>query len=138
VFYVSQGGYDTHTNQRSNHERLLRELGDSVRAFVQDLKAQGTLDQVLVMTFSEFGRRVSENASAGTDHGAGAPLFIVGSRVKPGFHGTPPSLATAHRLNGDVRFSTDFRQVYGTLLEQWLKTPSSPVLGRAFPSLNLA
>jgi uncharacterized protein (DUF1501 family) len=136
VFYVSQGGYDTHTNQRANHERLLRELGDSLRAFMQDLKAQGSQDQVLVMTFSEFGRRVSENASAGTDHGAGAPLFVVGSRVKPGFHGIPPGLATAQRINGDVRFSTDFRQVYGTILEHWLKTPSSPVLGRSFPRLD--
>jgi uncharacterized protein (DUF1501 family) len=88
VYYVSQGGYDTHTNQIPTQQRLLAELDDSVKAFVDDLKAQGNLSRVLVMTFSEFGRRVSENASGGTDHGAAAPMFIVGNKVKAGLLGT--------------------------------------------------
>src|SRR5204863_4107710 len=86
IFYVSQGGYDTHTNQTAAHDRLLKELGDSVKAFVQDMKAQGNLSRVLVMTFSEFGRRVAENASGGTDHGAAAPMFLIG-KVKAGLLG---------------------------------------------------
>lgn len=132
IFYVSQGGYDTHTNQAGNHERLLRELGDSLKAFLADVKAQGNHERVLVMTFSEFGRRVSENASGGTDHGAGAPLFLAGARIHPGFHGTAPSLAPADLLNGDVRFQTDFRRVYATVLDGWLKTSSEKILGKRF------
>ena len=88
IYYVSQGGYDTHTNQIGTQQRLLKELGDSVQAFVEDLKAQGNLQRVLVMTFSEFGRRVAENANGGTDHGAAAPMFIVGDKVKAGLLGT--------------------------------------------------
>jgi uncharacterized protein (DUF1501 family) len=136
VYYVSQGGYDTHTNQRGAHERLLKELGDAVKAFIDDLAAQGNLDRVLVMTFSEFGRRVSENASGGTDHGAAAPLFVVGSRVKPGLLGQHPSLAPGDLLNGDPKFAIDFRSVYASVLEQWLRTPSAPILGRKFSSLQ--
>jgi uncharacterized protein (DUF1501 family) len=83
VYYVSQGGYDTHTNQTGQHQRLLQELGDSVKAFVADLKAQGNLPRVLVMTFSEFGRRVAENANGGTDHGAAAPMFVSATKSKP-------------------------------------------------------
>jgi uncharacterized protein (DUF1501 family) len=132
IYYVSQGGYDTHTNQPGAHDRLLHELGDSVKAFVADLRAQGNGDRVLVMTFSEFGRRVDENASRGTDHGAGAPLFVVGSKIKAGLHGRMPSLAPQDRLNGDVKFSTDFRSVYAAVLENWLRTPSASILGRKF------
>jgi len=137
VFYVSQGGYDTHTNQTGTHERLLRELGDSVKAFVEDLKAQGNLDRVLVMTFSEFGRRVAENASGGTDHGAAAPMFIIGSKVKAGMLGNYPSLAPADLNQGDLKYTVDFRGVYAGVLEQWLKTKSEPVLGRKFEPLQI-
>ena len=93
IYYVSQGGYDTHINQAPAQQRLLKELGDSVQAFVTDLKAQNNLSRVLVMTFSEFGRRVEENANGGTDHGAAAPIFIVGDKVKAGLLGSQPSLA---------------------------------------------
>ncbi|MCC7518269.1 MAG: DUF1501 domain-containing protein [Verrucomicrobiae bacterium] len=137
VYYVSQGGYDTHTNQKGAHERLLRELGDALRAFAADLKAQGNFDRVLLMTFSEFGRRVKENGSGGTDHGAGAPLFALGGGVKAGLHGEMPSLAAEHLDRGDVAFRTDFRSVYATVLEKHLGVPSSPILGRAFPLLGL-
>jgi uncharacterized protein (DUF1501 family) len=135
VYYVSQGGYDTHTNQAGAHERLLKELGDSVKAFVEDITAQGNADRVLVMTFSEFGRRVHENASGGTDHGAASAMFLAGGKIKAGLAGKYPSLAPADLVNGDLKFNTDFRSVYATVLENWLKTPSLPILGRKFARL---
>jgi uncharacterized protein (DUF1501 family) len=137
IFYVSQGGYDTHTNQTNTHERLLRELGDSTKAFVEDLKAQGNLSRVLVMTFSEFGRRVAENASGGTDHGAAAPMFIVGDKVRAGLLGRYPSLAPDDLFQGDLKYHVDFRSVYATVLEQWLKTKSQPILGKSFAPLQV-
>jgi uncharacterized protein (DUF1501 family) len=138
IFYVSQGGYDTHTNQTGTQDRLLRELGDSVKAFVEDMKAQGNMERVLLMTFSEFGRRVSENANGGTDHGAAAPMFIVGSKVKAGFLGRQPSLAPADLSQGDLKYTTDFRSVYAAVLEGWLQTRSEPILGRKFEPLQIA
>jgi uncharacterized protein (DUF1501 family) len=137
IFYVSQGGYDTHTNQVPAQERLLRELGDSVKAFVEDMKAQGNFGRVLLMTFSEFGRRVGENASGGTDHGAASSMFLVGEKLKSGLLGQMPSLAPKDLFNGDVKFTTDFRSVYAGVLEQWLKTPSAPILGRPFEPLSI-
>jgi uncharacterized protein (DUF1501 family) len=137
VFYVSQGGYDTHTNQAGQQQRLLKDLGDSVQAFVADLKAQRNLERVLVMTFSEFGRRVAENANGGTDHGAAAPIFVVGAKVKAGLHGQYPSLAPADLENGDLKYNVDFRSVYAGVLEEWLKTSSEPILGRKFNPLPL-
>ncbi|HZQ47873.1 MAG TPA: DUF1501 domain-containing protein [Verrucomicrobiae bacterium] len=138
VYYVSQGGYDTHTNQAGTQQRLLKDLGDSVKAFTEDLKAQGNLSRVLVMTFSEFGRRVAENANGGTDHGAAAPMFIIGDKVKAGLLGKYPSLAPADLFQGDMKYTVDFRSVYAGILESWLKTPSSPILGRQFPPLLTA
>jgi uncharacterized protein (DUF1501 family) len=132
IFYVSQGGYDTHTNQTAAHERLLKDMGDSVKAFIDDMKAQGNFERVVLMTFSEFGRRVAENANNGTDHGAAAPLFVVGAKVNAGFVGRAPSLAPADLQNGDLKFTTDFRSIYAGVLEQWLQTDSLPVLGRKF------
>ena len=135
VYYVSQGGYDTHTNQLASQQRLLGDLGDSMKAFVVDMKAQGNLQRVLVMTFSEFGRRVAENANGGTDHGAAAPMFIVGNKVKAGLLGKYPSLAPSDLFQGDVKYNVDFRSVYAGVLENWLKTPSTPILGKQFPLL---
>lgn len=132
VYYVSQGGYDTHANQQGTHERLLRELGSSVQAFIQDLKAQGNFERVLLMTFSEFGRRVAQNANGGTDHGAAAPMFMVGPKVKAGLLGRFPSLAPKDLLNGDPRFTTDFRGIYADVLQAWLKTNPEPILGKRF------
>lgn len=136
VYYVSQGGYDTHANQAGSHERLLRDLGSSVKAFVEDIKAQGNSDRVLVMTFSEFGRRLAQNANGGTDHGAAAPLFMIGPKVKAGLIGRFPSLAPKDLLNGDPQFTTDFRSVYAGVLQNWLKTKSEPVLGRKFSPID--
>lgn len=137
VFYVSQGGYDTHVNQVGQHQRLLGDLGDSVQAFVEDLKKQGNFQRVLMMTFSEFGRRVAENANGGTDHGAAAPMFVLGPKVKAGLHGRYPSLAANALLNGDLQYNVDFRSVYAGVLEEWLKTRSEPVLGQSFTPLTL-
>ena len=136
VFYVSQGGYDTHTNQVPAQERLLKDLGDSTKAFIDDLKDQGNLARVLVMTFSEFGRRVAENANGGTDHGAAAPMFLIGNRIKAGLLGSYPSLAPQDLFQGDLKYTVDFRSVYATILENWLATPSASVLGAAFPKLD--
>jgi uncharacterized protein (DUF1501 family) len=135
VFYVSQGGYDTHTNQLATQQRLFKDLGDSTKAFTDDLKAQGNMSRVLVMTFSEFGRRVSENANGGTDHGAAAPMFVIGDKVKAGLLGKYPSLAPSDLFNGDIKYTVDFRSVYAGVLESWLKTPSAPILGRQFEPL---
>jgi uncharacterized protein (DUF1501 family) len=137
IFYVSQGGYDTHTNQAGAHGRLLKDMGDSVKSFCDDLKAQGNMGRVLVMTFSEFGRRVSDNANGGTDHGAAAPMFVIGNKVKAGLLGTHPSLAPNDLYQGDIKYTTDFRSVYAGVLEQWLKTKSEPILGKKFQPLQL-
>ena len=137
IYYVSQGGYDTHTNQVATQQRLLKDLGDSTKAFVDDLKAQGNMQRVLVMTFSEFGRRVTENANGGTDHGAAAPMFIVGNKVKAGLLGKYPSLAPQDLFEGDIKYNVDFRNVYASVLESWLMTKSAPILGRQFEPLQL-
>lgn len=133
VYYVSQGGFDTHANQLPAHERLMTDLNAAISAFVADLKAQGNFNRVLMLSFSEFGRRVSENASGGTDHGAAAPLFVLGGGVKPGLYGNYPSLTDLH--DGDLKFNTDFRSVYATALENWLGAPSEMVLGKKYPLL---
>jgi len=133
VYYVSQGGFDTHTNQVGTHDRLMGEFSDAVSAFCKDLQAQGNFNRVVLMTFSEFGRRVSQNASNGTDHGAAAPMFVLGGAVKAGLYGKHPSLNQLN--NGDLMYNVDFRSVYASVLDHWLKAPSEQVLGRKFPLL---
>jgi uncharacterized protein (DUF1501 family) len=134
VYYVSQGGFDTHANQLPSHERLMGDLNAALSSFAADLKSQGNFDRVLMISFSEFGRRVTENASGGTDHGAAAPLFVLGGGVQPGLYGKYPSLTDLH--DGDLKFGTDFRSVYATALEKWLGAPSEAVLGKRFPILS--
>ncbi|MGK0187318.1 MAG: hypothetical protein ACI9R3_003105 [Verrucomicrobiales bacterium] len=133
VYYVSHGGFDTHRGQEQSHSRLIGEMDQALKAFMSDLKEQGNTDRVTVMTFSEFGRRVEENASGGTDHGAAAPLFVMGGGVKGGLYGKHPSLTDLHR--GDLKFNVDFRSVYATVLENRLQTPSKDILGREFEKL---
>jgi uncharacterized protein (DUF1501 family) len=137
VFYVSHGGFDTHSGQRNAQDARLKELGDAVKAFTDDLTAMGLFDRVMIMTFSEFGRRVTENGSKGTDHGAAAPMFLVGSKMKSGLLGSEPSLAPADLVDGDIKYNTDFRSVYASILQQWLKTPSVPILGKQFDTMPL-
>lgn len=131
VYYVSLGGFDTHSNQLKRHEDLLTELSEALKAFVGDLKKQGNLDRTMIMTFSEFGRRVAENASGGTDHGAAAPLFVIGSKIKAGFHGEMPNLDQLER--GDLKFTTDFRRVYADMVGPWLKGDIQSTLGEFKP-----
>src|SRR5215475_3498589 len=133
VYYTSQGGFDTHNRQMNAHERLLGALNDALSAFANDLKQQRNFDRVLLITFSEFGRRVAENANGGTDHGAAAPMFVLGGAAKPGLFGEYPSLTDLDY--GDLKFNIDFRSVYGSVLDQWLHAPSQVVLGRKFPAL---
>ena len=136
VYYVSHGGYDTHNGQARTHERLMKELGEGIASFTADLKAQGNFNRVMLITFSEFGRRVAQNASGGTDHGAAAPMIILGGGVKPGLYGQYPSL-TKLSDGGDLMYNVDFRSVYATALERWMKVPSQAVLGRKFPLLGM-
>jgi uncharacterized protein (DUF1501 family) len=127
IFYVNLDGFDTHAGQSPVHNNLLTELAASVAGFFQTLKASGHDNRVRLMTFSEFGRRVQENGSRGTDHGAASCLFVAGPSVKGGVVGAHPSLADLDA--GDLKFHTDFRQVYATLLDAWLGCDSKAVLG---------
>ena len=136
VYYVSIGGFDTHANQAGTHERLLTEFAEASHAFQRDLDKQGNASRVVTLTFSEFGRRVAENASGGTDHGTAAPIFICGANVKGGLYGDHPSLAQADLDRGDLKFQTDFRSVYATALENWLGAKSAPILGADYPKLK--
>lgn len=133
VYYASQGGFDTHSNQANAHQNLLGDFSSSVSAFVADLKQQGNFQRVLIMTFSEFGRRVAENASGGTDHGTAAPMYLFGERFKSALIGEHPSLKDLDQ--GDLKYKIDFRSIYATALEDWLKVPSKPILGRQFPKI---
>lgn len=136
VYYVSLGGFDTHANQAGRHATLLEELGKALEQFARGLREDGLLDRVLTMTFSEFGRRVAENGSQGTDHGAAAPLFVMGSRVRPGLHGRHPTLKTEELDRGDLKWKIDFRAIYATVLSDWMKVDAGRILGAKYPRLR--
>ncbi|MFM8643291.1 MAG: DUF1501 domain-containing protein [Phycisphaerales bacterium] len=135
VYYVSMGGFDTHANQPNSHGNLMRQLGDAMLAFQNDLKAQGNDGRVMTMCFSEFGRRVRQNASNGTDHGTAGPVFVVGPNVNPGVQGKYPSLTDLD--GGDLKFTTDFRGVYQELLGKWMKAPTREVLGGTYQAPSI-
>jgi uncharacterized protein (DUF1501 family) len=135
VYYVSLGGFDTHAAQKPRHDKLMQELSDGLGMFVKDLKQQGNADRVLVMTFSEFGRRVEPNSSGGTDHGSASSLFLVGANINPGLLGKYPSLRDLDQ--GDLKYNVDFRSVYATILQNWMGTPSKPILGNQFPTFPI-
>ncbi len=126
VYYATLGGFDTHADQGTRHPRLLNQLSTSLKAFQSDLQEHKLDDRVLTMTFSEFGRRPSENASGGTDHGTAAPLFVMGAGIKSTLSGTQPNLNL--QKNKDLTYSTDFRQVYATVLNNWLECDHEAVL----------
>lgn len=134
VGHVTLGGFDTHTQETTRITGLLKETSQSISAFLQDMDAHGHGDDVIVMTWSEFGRRVHENAQNGTDHGSSAPMFVAGKSVKGGFYGEPSPLNNLD--SGNLRFTTDFRSVYATVLEKWLQAPSKDVLGKQFDTLG--
>jgi uncharacterized protein (DUF1501 family) len=135
VIYVQHGSFDTHAGQKPTQDRLLREFSDGVKAFYDDLAAHGNDKRVLTMTFSEFGRRVAENASRGTDHGEAAPMFLIGGGLKGGLYGTHPSLEKLD--DGDVTFNVDFRSVYATVIEKWFGRPAASVIAGSFPTMPI-
>jgi len=130
VYAVRLTGFDTHARQAPAHATLLQTLGAALGAFHKDLQTHGLAKRVLTMTYSEFGRRVGENRSLGTDHGAAAPMFLMGGGLKGGFHGKHPSLTDLE--DGDLRHHTDFRQVYATILERWLQVEAKAILGQTY------
>jgi uncharacterized protein (DUF1501 family) len=135
VYFVRHGGYDTHSGQRANHDRLMTDLSNSIAAFQRDMTAQGNDERLLLMTFSEFGRTVAENNSQGTDHGSATPMFLVGNGVKAGVHGHHPSY---EHFNPQGHFipTHDFRSVYAAVLDKWLGAPSEPILGGKFEPVD--
>jgi uncharacterized protein (DUF1501 family) len=135
VFYTSQDGYDTHSVQLPLHASLLGELSGALRAFLDDLAAANLADRVLVLCFSEFGRRVRENGSQGTDHGTAGPVFLAGTGIRAGLVGAAPKLLDLQ--DGDLKMTVDFRRVYASVLQDWLGLPSKLALGGDFAKLNL-
>ncbi len=130
IYYVSLDGFDTHSNQGEAHAGLLRQFGDAMAAFHDDLTKQGLNQRVAVMAFSEFGRRVRENASRGTDHGTAAPVFIVADHVRDTVVGDHPSLTDLDQ--GDLKYRIDYRSVYAELLRNWMKLDPGPIVGDDF------
>jgi uncharacterized protein (DUF1501 family) len=137
VFYTIQSGYDTHSAQLFPHGNLLLELSGALKAFLDDLAAAKLADRVVVLLFSEFGRTVRENVSAGTDHGTSGPVFLAGPNIKGGLVGATPSLLDLDPKFGDLKTAVDFRQIYATILEEWLGLPASSALGGDFERLPL-
>jgi uncharacterized protein (DUF1501 family) len=130
IYYTHLDGFDTHSGQLSRHANLLRELGASLKAFVDDLEKSGESERVVVLVFSEFGRRLDENGSGGTDHGTAGPIFLLSKAVKAGLHGAQPDLTRLE--DGDPIHTVDFRRVYATLLDQWLGVAHGKILGATF------
>ena len=135
VYYVSLGSFDTHVNQEAQQKRLFTELNDAVKAFTNDLKKNGRFEDILLMTFSEFGRRVAQNASNGTDHGtANNMFFISGGLKKKGILNDLPDLSDL--TDGDLKHKVDFKEVYATVLNKWLGSDDAKILGKQFNHLN--
>jgi uncharacterized protein (DUF1501 family) len=137
VYYARQSGYDTHSAQLGTHAGLLGELAGAMQAFLDDLKAAKLADRVVLLTFSEFGRTVKENGSAGTDHGTAGPVLLAGLPVKAGLVGGTPSLLELDAKHGDLKMGLDFRRVYAAVLEDWLGLPAKTALGGSFEHLPL-
>ncbi|RYF91205.1 MAG: DUF1501 domain-containing protein, partial [Chitinophagaceae bacterium] len=135
VYYVSLGSFDTHVNQEAQQKRLFTELNDAVAAFTTDLEKNGRFDDVLMMTFSEFGRRVSQNASNGTDHGTANNMFFIGGALKQqGVLNDMPNLADLN--DGDLKHQVDFQNVYATVLNKWLGSDDRKILGKQYDYLK--
>lgn len=131
IYYVSLTGFDTHANQKNQQARLLKQYADGMKAFVADLKNNGLFDDTLIMTFSEFGRRVKQNASGGTDHGTANNLYLIGGKLKqPGFFNEAPNLQDLDK--GDLKYQVDFRNIYATVLDKWLDADAADILQQRF------
>ena len=136
ICHVVLGGFDTHQDETARQTALLTEVDAAVSAFIQDIAAHGHADRVVLMTWSEFGRRIQENGSHGTDHGAAAPVFVVGKPVKGGLYGEAPSLTNTVD-SGNLKYTVDFRSVYQTLIRDWLQADAGSVLGASYPELPI-
>lgn len=135
VYYVSLGSFDTHINQDAQQQRLFTEMNDAVASFVKDLKANHRFDDVMLFTFSEFGRRVEQNASAGTDHGTANNMFLISGGLKQkGMINEIPSLSDLDE--GDLKYKVDFKNVYATVLNKWLNANDESILGKRYDYLN--
>ncbi|GGI45819.1 hypothetical protein GCM10008018_14030 [Paenibacillus marchantiophytorum] len=135
VFTASQGGFDDHHHELYQHAKLLGEVDQSIGAFVEDLDKNGFYNRVAVLVYSEFGRKIKENGNQGTDHGTAQPVFVFGGRVKGGLYGAYPSLTNLD--GGDMKCHVDFRSVYSTILESWLKGDTQSVLGKTYENLKI-
>jgi uncharacterized protein (DUF1501 family) len=136
IFYTQHGGYDTHANEVPTHPRLVEELSSALWAFMQDLWEHDAAEEVAILVFTEFGRRVRDNGS-GTDHGSGGGAFLIGERIKGGLYAEYPSLDPSQQLYGeDLRHTFDYRGVYATLLEQWLEVEAAPIVGGTYEQLQ--
>jgi len=131
IFYCDHGSFDTHASQNPGHGNLWNAVSEGLDAFMTDLRQHDHADNVIVLLFSEFGRRVHDNGS-GTDHGAAGPVFVLGEQVKGGHYGEYPSLKTEDLVQGDLNPNMDFRGVYSTILEKWLKLDPKPIVGGTF------
>ncbi|QLG44253.1 DUF1501 domain-containing protein [Costertonia aggregata] len=137
IFYASLGGFDTHANQLNAQKRLLKAYSEGITSFVKDLKSTGALKDTVVLTFSEFGRRLKQNAANGTDHGAANLVFLMGENLKhPGIYNAPANLVDLD-ANGDIKYEVDFRDIYASLLQEWLKTDPSRILNGRYKTLGL-
>ena len=137
IFYTAHGSFDTHTNELVNHTLLWDQLSEAVECFWTDMEEQGAADDTVMWMFSEFGRRVADNGT-GTDHGSGGCAFLIGPSVKGGLYGDYPNLDPSAQLDGDVRYNTDYRDVYATILESFMELESEPILNSRFGRLDLA
>src|SRR6266508_3219962 len=136
VFYTSHGGFDTHASQVPTHAKLWQEVSEGVAAFLEDLRVHEAADDVLMLIWSEFGRRVKDNG-AGTDHGAGSVAFLLGEHVKGGMYGEYPSLKQENLTLGNLKYNVDFRSTYTTILERWMKIDAAPIVNGRFEELAL-
>lgn len=136
IFYTQQGGYDTHANEISDHPRLLSDLSGALMDFIQDLREHKSSEEVAILVFTEFGRRIKDNGS-GTDHGSGGGAFIIGDNVKGGLYSEYPSLAQKDWEQGeDLKHTIDFRSIYASILEQWFGVQSEPIVGGNFEQIS--
>lgn len=136
IYYVTLNGFDTHANQKGKHERLLKQYSNGMKALVKDLKQHGRFDDTLIMTFSEFGRRVKQNGSQGTDHGTASNVYLIGGKLrKAGVFNEAPNLTDLD--GGDLKFTLDFRQIYSTVLDKWLEADATAILGQQYKTLGI-
>lgn len=135
IYYTQHGGFDTHQGELITHSNLWKEVSGAVGDFMDDLKEHDREDEVIILIFSEFGRRIKDNGS-GTDHGSGGGAFVIGKNVHGGMYGQYPSLAEVDQLEGDLLFNNDFRSTYSTILEQWLKLDPTPIVHGTFEQFS--